>query len=676
MDRIIESLGAYWHVWLVGALLVFIAAGFFAKFIIPAIRLRAELNATITSLLEIKKKGGGNLVDLTEIAQGPMSHDNLAHCWAEYSETLHPQREVDQTGQSRVVRWRATTLAETFFSEQAIVSTPLKADFYKHLPGILTGLGIIGTFLGLIFGLSSFDATDPAKAQAELQGLINAVGHAFFVSAAAITLAMLFTWVEKSLVTACSRNVTAIRQLIDSLFDAGAGEEYLERLVVASESQATQAAHIKDALVADLKEILTTLTERQLEEQKNQTTKMLQAQAEQSGRISEDMAKAIAEHLGRPIADIADAVKKVGANQGDAVNKLLTDVLAGFSEQVRDMFGGQMRGMTDLLKETSDAMRQSAEKFSMLAADMDRAGKGTVDAMGERLNDALTAMEARQAAINSQMSEFVEQIKGLVAKSQSESARKLQESLAQIGEQVAAVVAELRAQAESAAASQGERQGRFEDSTRKAIDSLSTQMEALLEQSVETSRALQQSVKGLSDATNDSIKRMGQGADTLFKAATDFAAAGQGVSETMRASSEATVSIKSASAALSTATSAAKDIIADYARTRDAFSSMVSELKLVTENARRDAAMTTEIVARMESAAVKLKEAQRLSEEYLKGVSDVLTKTHESFASSIGKTLQESNRGFQKELRAAVDMVSAAVKDLGDTLEEIPGRGK
>ena len=61
---------------------------------------------------------------------------------------------------------------------------------------------------------------------------------------------MLFTWIEKSLVTSCYRQVEELRQIIDSLFDAGAGEEYLERLVVASETNATQARHIKDALVS------------------------------------------------------------------------------------------------------------------------------------------------------------------------------------------------------------------------------------------------------------------------------------------------------------------------------------------------------------------------------------------------------------------------------------------
>ena len=127
---------------------------------------------------------------------GPWRVPRLARIWAEYAETLHPQAG---TGDERTTRWRATTLAETFFTEQALVDSPLKTEFYKHLPGILTGLGIIGTFTGLIIGLIHFDVSlDPTQAQSQLRNLINSVGHAFFVSAVAISLAMLFTWIEKS----------------------------------------------------------------------------------------------------------------------------------------------------------------------------------------------------------------------------------------------------------------------------------------------------------------------------------------------------------------------------------------------------------------------------------------------------------------------------------------------
>lgn len=654
MDILIQTFPAFWHVWLVGAALVLVSLAFLWNFVRPAWQLHGKLWKATAALQGVKASVQGNLVELKEIAAGSMSVPELTHSWSEYAETLHPQYALDDLGQNRIVRWRSTAMAETFFSEQAIVDAPLNADFYKHLPGILTGLGIIGTFLGLIVGLSSFDVSDAAKAQSELKNLINSVGHAFYVSGAAIFLAMLFTWIEKSLVTRRHRQVGELCQLIDSLFDAGAGEEYLARLVAAAETQATQAAHIKDALVADLKEILHTLTDN----------------------ISTQVGKAIGDSLGGPMQQIAGAVNVLQQNQGDAVQRMLTDVLAGFSTQMEQMFGGQMRGMTDLLKETSEAMRSTADKFSLLASEMDTAGKGAVEAMGEKLNSAIGSMEARQQLMNKYMSEFVDQIRNMVSASQSESAQKLQETLQLVGQQVASVIGDLRAQADEAARTHGGRQNAIAQSADAAVQSLSTQMQKLMEQSVETNRSLQDAVSRLSAVTSDAINKMNQGAETLYIASSDFAKAGQGVAETMRAAGVATNDMKVASGSLSAASSAAKDVLADYARTRDTFAAMVSELKSVTEAARRDSLMASSFISGIEAAAQKLAAAQMQADEYLKGVNDVLSSTHESFAEHVGKTLKEGNRQFQSELRTAVDMVSAAVRDLADTLEDMPGRGR
>lgn len=654
----------YWHIAIVAALLILISIGFLFRFVIPAVRLEGELKAAIAALWDIRSHLDGNVVELGEIKSKAMSGPALSHLWTEYAKTLHPQSEDGNNGQSKIVRWRATALADNFFSEQSIVDTRLKTEYYKHLPGILTGLGIIGTFTGLIIGLGRFKVPkDLTKVQEQLGQLIDSVGHAFYVSAAAIALAMLFTWVEKSLVAARYRQVESLRELVDSLFKGGAGEEYLERLANAAETSATQAAHIKSALVAELKEILTTLA-----------TQQIAAQAQHTGQMSADVGKAISESLGPPMEAIAKAVQGVSANQGEAVNKMLTDVLASFSAQMRDMFGGQMQGMSELLRETSESMKATALQFGQLAANMDAAGTNTVDAMGEKLAKALDGMEARQQVMNTQTAAFVEQIRALVGESQTESSLKLQEVLTNVGDQVAGVVAELRRQAEASAESQGQRQERFESATGAAIGSLSEQMERLLAQSVETNRSLQDSVARLAGATDKAIVGMNSGAETLFVAASDFAKAGQGVSDTMKASTAAVEAIKGASGQLTLATDGARGLFADYGKTRDTFALMVTELKQTVENAKREASMTSEIISKIEAAAVQLGAAQKESEEYLRGVSEVLVKAHDSFAENVERTMREGNRAFQGELSSAVQLLSGAIKNLGDTIDDFSPR--
>jgi len=644
------NLGQYipWAIipWAVGGVLLLATGFFFWQFFLPSRRLHNELDAAIRKVDEIKKRlGGAPIVNIDEI-KAVMVTDELKHLWGEFAETLHPQKRPDETGRLQIICYRATAMAEVFFAEQALVETPLKTAFYKHLPGILTGLGIIGTFSGLIYGLDGFQITeDPKSVRESLGTLIQGVGHAFIISAIAIILAMLCTWWTNRELTLRYRQVEQLCQRIDGFFIAGAGEEYLARLVEASETSATQATQLKDSLVTDLKEILTDLTERQIRE------------------MSSGIGQTFADSLRDPMERISKAVEGVGANQGDAVNRMLTDVLSNFSERMEKMFGGQLSGMSELLTQTAQAMQATATRFDQLAANMDTAGQKAAEAMGEKLKDAISSMESRQGVLNKQMAEFVEHIRTMVNQSQSESAQKLQETVSGLGEQVAGMIGQLQEQAREHTATQT-----------NVVNNLSGQVEALIAQLVKTSSDLQSSVSALSSATTSSIDRMNSGAETLAIAADDFAKAGLGVVGTMNAATDATGKIQSSAQTLSTATASIQQMFADYRRTSEALAAMLADLKITVETAKKEAGMTTQLVGQLKAAADQLGQAQQQADSYLQSINTVLAETHRSFADALKETLGKGNRDFQQELGSAVSKLSGSIKDLGDTLDDLPGR--
>jgi hypothetical protein len=135
------------------------------------------------------------------------------------------------------------------------------------------------------------------------------------VSAVAIALAMFVTLVEKVLISRRLAELERLVGLIDSLFESGAGEEYLQKLVESSESSATQAQQIKDALVSDLRSILQELTQAQIN-----------AAVAGHEQTAQAISVAIQDGLKEPLNRISDAVQNVSQHQGDAVNRMLTDV--------------------------------------------------------------------------------------------------------------------------------------------------------------------------------------------------------------------------------------------------------------------------------------------------------------------------------------------------------------
>jgi Mg2+ and Co2+ transporter CorA len=189
-------------------------------------------------------------VDLSNIEQLAENDPQLAQVWREYSQALESLQQLESSAATTAGKWQASSHADLYFTEQALVDTPLQSNFYKHIPGILTGVGIIGTFTGLIAGLVGFDVSNPERVQAELTQLVQTVGHAFLVSALAITLAMVFTWIEKSVLTGRYRQVEELQQVLDTLFTPQGGTQSVERLTLATEMQAALSYKILTQLRA------------------------------------------------------------------------------------------------------------------------------------------------------------------------------------------------------------------------------------------------------------------------------------------------------------------------------------------------------------------------------------------------------------------------------------------
>lgn len=446
LHSILQDWGHYGLTSVLLFVLLYCAFTFWQDFYRPSKRVSRELSSALTSLRDIKSQG--TCTDLDGVREKVMTSTTLKSCWDEFSDTLHGQKKADSQGLMQVNRYRATALANSFFTEQIVISTPLKAEFFKHLPGILTGIGIIGTFLGLILGLFTFDVSkDPELVRTSLRNLLSSVGNAFVVSLAAIFLAMLITWLEKRAINRLYTELDELCGLIDSLFEAGAGEEYLQRLVEASETSATQAMQMKESIVTDLKQVLTELTNQQIA-----------SMTANSQQLSQTIGDSITQGLVDPLTKISEAVQTVGNSQGEGVTKLLTDVMSRFVTEMDGMFGSQMRGMNEMLVQTASTIQDASQRFEQLANQIQQAGNGAADAMSKRVEEALLNMQNAQASSNEQMRIFVEQLKQNMSQGQTESAELTKNLVKELSESTTALVRSLQDQSNIAQLAHTDRQ--------------------------------------------------------------------------------------------------------------------------------------------------------------------------------------------------------------------------
>jgi len=596
------------------------------------------------------------------------SDRRLAHLWKEYDESLHRQRE-EREGQMVVQAVRATVPAELYFNHQVVVDSRLRTEFFKHVPGIFTGIGIIGTFSGLIEGLRAFQVSEnAATVRSSLESLMHSVGEAFLVSASAIAAAMVVTFVEKLLLASLYRRTEEIAHAIDACFEAGAGEEYLSRLVKASEESASQSKILKDALVKELGELLRELTGAQIAAGREQQTLAAEAARQNNVALGNAIAESIQQGLKGPLEEIAATVKSASGDQSESAVRMLQDVMASFSQRLNDLFGGQISGLNELNQQTARSIQEAVGTLHTLVANIEASSQRSTDTMAQRMAEAIEKMESRQEAINAQSAAFVEQIRELVATSQSETSQKLQTTLETLGTQVSEMLATLSGAQKEVFENNRARESAMAERATGAVATMSESVDSVVRELGAATTQMAQSVAALTQATTSSVDRMNAGAEVLGTASRNFAAAGERVSGVMGQAASVSAKLAETSGSLTSGAGAIQELLRDYRAHRDAISQLVTELRATVDAARKEATLTGDILSRIESSASRLGAAQVQADEYLAGVSRVLGEAHTSFATEVKRTLDKANTEFHTKLTSAVGLLSSAVGELELTL--------
>jgi ABC-type transporter Mla subunit MlaD len=631
-SHILPSLAGFpWYVDVVFFVLGGLTLAFLAFFCFPAWRVGRTLRKASRALARPELAGARDLTPAFDKAK------RLRHPWHEFRGTLHEERMTNvNTGVQEVVTLRATVPAETYFTEELIVNSPLSAEFFKHVPGIFTGFGIIGTFLGLLFGLRAFRVTDdPLVAHVGLETLVHRVSDAFVVSASAIVLAMLVTLVEKIVLVRLYSSLQRLTQAIDERFKAGVGEEYLSRLVGATEESAAQSKILKDALVGDLKAILTELSERQISAFAN-------AQRELGQHISES----VAAQLKQPLDRLAAVTETVRGDQGAAVQQMMGDLLARFTDRLEGLLGGQISGMQSVQQQMVQALHDAVVQLQQMSKSIEGAGQKASETLTERLAETLHRLDQRQLVVNEEMRKFVHEIRSLVGESQAASHHELQRLLTDLARQASSLVGDLSQKSQTAVGAMGSQ-----------VDGLARR---LAELATQTAAAVQR----LESVTTEAVRGLNSSAETLAIAADDFARAGQGVSGALVKAEALSRNLTESATSLTTATRSMDSLLAEYRQTRDAVGQMLSAVQSTVEAARREASMTADVLQRLNEASTRLSAAQRAADEYLEQVTNVLQTSHQAFAESMKRTLDVGNREF-------FDQVSTAIKLLRETILEL-----
>lgn len=252
----------------------------------------------------------------------------------------------------------STTDAAEFFNQQSL-TRGMNMTFWQSYGGIFTGLGILGTFLGLTVGLSRVvipKDNDVEVLKTSIAQLLSGVETAFVTSLVGIGAALIYSGVHHYLLVKLQKNIQTLADKLDETFPRRSVEDWLAESHIESQSQTTTLKSINDTAA-------NTYAESQ-----SQTTVLK--------NIGEDVAQAIYdgldERMNAAVETLCNKLEGKLLPQVDRICAAIDNLGKGGSEALGDIFTKGVGSQMDRFSAALDKFSDKAETIMTNAQEVSR----------------------------------------------------------------------------------------------------------------------------------------------------------------------------------------------------------------------------------------------------------------------------------------------------------------
>ena len=374
--------------------------------------------------------------------------------WAEFVETLVlPAPDSD-------LPIRNTVEVSRYLNDSTIIFPRISFSFYQSVPNLLTGLGILGTFVGLAFGVgaasSGLSSSNPTEITESLQQLLDGASLAFLTSIFGILSSILFVPIlrisSRKLHLAMNRWVGAIEARLRRVTPESVALDQLEQARRTTKQLETfntdLVFSIEKALEEKVAGRLSPQIERLVEavqglrsDRSTDAGQMIEgaldrftgAMQEQTGTQFEEMASIVADlnkTLNDSVAGLTQSQKDVGETLSSVMKEVkrsmgagataMTETLERSLADVTGIISGASQELADQLTESStNVAAELGEVFSSATQDITKSGIEAAAQISGSLRGLMAASESldrstsQSERVLSNMTTFVDQINSL-----------------------------------------------------------------------------------------------------------------------------------------------------------------------------------------------------------------------------------------------------------------------
>lgn len=333
--------------------------------------------------------------------------NGLGEIWQEFQDSLVTRE--DENDNEIVYKTEESTL---YFSEDRLINQRLNFRYFNSVPALLVGLGILGTFLGLTFGLSPFSTIDFTKAdqiQRAIQELLSGVSIAFTTSVWGMAASILFSISEKRKIRRLSKEIYSLQRNLDRLFALTTQQEidYRQQDELEQQTQALKA--FSTDLAARIKIAMGEVMSQRLDNLHRETQLLQETGAKRTEQILEQIrnsAEQIANHVSQAVSDtLTEKLSPALKDVTNAVEELRKQKEESSEAAIRQLVSDFQESLSGTAVSELEALAQNVKQASISLAGLPNQVVGMIAKVNDQIDRACKLMEETTAKMNEDAAE-------------------------------------------------------------------------------------------------------------------------------------------------------------------------------------------------------------------------------------------------------------------------------
>lgn len=232
---------------------------------------------------------------------------------------------------------KSVTDISKYFNRTTIIDIPGKRKIAEIIPGILTALGILGTFLGLLNGISGLDTKNIETMRDSINTLLNGMSLAFTTSIVGILSSIIWSWLDRKSYKKYIEMLNNFYIIFTEQFPMTNSLNFLNEIVLYQKEQTEAIKHISTDISLEIaKAFNKTVSETLIP------------------KIDESIGMTLKESVLPAINAMSDVIKDFAnvatSNQTDGLNKIVEKFVVLMNESLNGQFENLANTINELCK--------------------------------------------------------------------------------------------------------------------------------------------------------------------------------------------------------------------------------------------------------------------------------------------------------------------------------------